>query len=105
MLCQRFPYFAKLPSDAQMGIHSMAWAMGAGFHFPAFMRAVNDLDFTTAALESHMRDGAPKRNAANRLMLENAAVVTSQGLDPEVLWWPASVPPVPDAPDTEPEAA
>lgn len=105
MLCQRFPYFAQLPADAQMAIHSMAWAMGAAFHYPNFVRAVNDLDFATAALESHMRDGSYRRDKANLLMLLNADAVTRQGLDPEVLWWPNVAPAVPDAPDTLPEVA
>jgi hypothetical protein len=89
-LRQIFHYFGKIPCDGQMAIMSMTWAMGAGrFHeFPKFVRAVNAFDFDAAALECHMSDGAELRNAADRLMLENASSVMKHGLDPEELWWP-----------------
>lgn len=75
------------PADAQLGIMSMAWAMGAGFYlkFPAFTRACNQLDWDTAAKECLMRTtnnpGLVARNKANVALFKAAAVTRT----PEVL--------------------
>ncbi len=55
-LRHRFSDYEHWPADAQLGLHSMAWAMGPGFHFPDFNAAVNRLrpDFDAAARASHM---------------------------------------------------
>lgn len=62
-----------LPLNAQLAIHSMAWAMGAGFGYPAFTAAVNRGDWETAARESYIPDhtnaGLVPRNAKNRELL------------------------------------
>lgn len=86
ILRQRFPKLDEWPADAQLALHSMAWAMGPAFQFPHFERAVNadPPDWEVAAHESHMSDGAPSRNAANYRLLMSAA----QGGDPGVLCWP-----------------
>ena len=93
-LKRRFPDFDTWPADAQLGIHSMAWAMGAAFGFPKFASAVNRRppNFRLAASECHMWNGAPARNAANEALFIAAAVVVETGADPDVLTgWP--VPP------------
>jgi len=83
--------FNSWPADAQLGIHSMAWAMGPAFHFPAFAAAVNATppDFRTAASESHMSNGAPGRNQAQYRLFMAAADVATFNLDPDVVHgWP-----------------
>ena len=93
MLVKRFPGYTSWPADAQLALHSMAWAMGAGFNFPKFQAAVNGLvpDFRTAAVESHMNDvgnpGLVPRNAANVVLFNNAADVIDKGLPHDVLVW------------------
>lgn len=89
-----FSNFANLPADAQMGLLSMAWAMGAAFapKFPKFTRALNAMvpDFNTAAVESRMSDALP-RNDANRTLFQNAAVVVAKNLDPTRLYYPQAL--------------
>jgi len=86
-----YPTLDNWPADAQMGVLSMAWAMGAGFpkRFPKFSHAVNALlpDFELAAVESRMVDPIP-RNAVNRTLFENAAYVLQRNLDPSKLYYP-----------------
>jgi GH24 family phage-related lysozyme (muramidase) len=89
-----FPSYDTLPADAQMGIHSMAWAMGAGFPatFTAFTAAVNARDFVTAGKNAGFRgSGVQTRIAADAVMFGNAAAVQAQGLDPSVLYYPGQV--------------
>lgn len=66
-----FPNYDTIPADAQLGILSMAWAMGPGFpaHWPAFTEAVNAGNWLKAADECQMDEtgnpGLKPRNAAN----------------------------------------
>ena len=96
-LRKRFPAYERWPADAQLGLHSMAWAMGPGFHFPAFDAAVNrePPDFDAAAAASHMNEagnaGLIPRNRANVRLFTNAARVVERGADPSVLHWPEDV--------------
>lgn len=82
------------PADAQLGVMSMAWAMGAGGFkgFPKFMMAAANSDFAGMAAECKLDDsdnaGLTPRNAANKQCFLNAAQVVAQGLDPEVLHYP-----------------
>lgn len=93
ILLGRFPGMVSWPADAQMGVHSMAWAMGANFHFPKFEAAVNSLvpDFKEAAIQSHMNDvgnpGLVPRNAANVQLFNNAQYTLDNGLPHDVLQW------------------
>jgi GH24 family phage-related lysozyme (muramidase) len=77
------------PADAQLGLESMAWAMGPVFRFPHFHDACADGRWVTAAQECHMDDHLGgtlvHRNAANRALFRNAAYVQAEGLDPAVL--------------------
>lgn len=73
ILARRFPAFADWPADAQLAVLSMAWAMGAGFHFPKFQSAINAGDFAAAAAESTINatgnPGVVPRNAENERLL------------------------------------
>lgn len=88
-LARRFPGFAELPADAQLGLLSMAWAMGANFRFPKFQAAIEQRDFERAAAECTIREagnaGVIPRNIANRQLFRNAARVLAEGLDPAEL--------------------
>jgi hypothetical protein len=90
-LRQHYPNYDDWPADAQMGLHSMAWAMGPAFNFPSFKAATDKLDFDTAAAQGQMRPspGIAPRNAANKALFQNAAIVQKSGGDPEVLWYPS----------------
>lgn len=96
-LRKRYAGYALWPADAQLGVHSMAWAMGPGFHFPAFDAAVNRSppDFDAAATASHMNatgnPGLVPRNKANFELFTNAARVVRSGADPATLYWPGEV--------------
>lgn len=76
-----FQAFDAWPADAQMGLLSMAWAMGPGGPetFPKFCAACQKLDFVTAAAECKMDEsgnpGLIPRNRANFTLFSNAAVV------------------------------
>lgn len=92
-LAKRFPGYVAWPADAQLGILSMAWAMGPGFQFPKFEAAVERLDFDTAAAECAINaagnPGVIPRNKANAICFSNAAVSARNGWDPETLIYPA----------------
>lgn len=94
-LRSRFPDFDYWPADAQLALHSMAWAMGPAFKFPKFEAAAQKQEFATAAIESHMNAagnaGLVPRNAANVILFNNAEAVVRAGGDREVLYYPNSV--------------
>jgi GH24 family phage-related lysozyme (muramidase) len=79
------------PADAQLGVLSMAWAMGAGFpaHFPHFTAACKAEDWAGAAANCHINDvgnpGVKPRNDANVTLFNNAAAVAADGLDASIL--------------------
>ena len=84
-----FPQWDNFPADAQLGILSMAWAMGPAFPqtFTSFTEAANSGDWATAAAQSQMKPtpGIAPRNTANLLLFTNAA---TPGIDPAELYWP-----------------
>lgn len=90
-----FPDIDTWPAAAQLGLLSMAWALGPAFsvRWPRFTRAARVRDFATCSRECSMQGGGtiPTRNARNRQLFEEAAVVESHKLDPEVLHWPNRV--------------
>jgi GH24 family phage-related lysozyme (muramidase) len=96
VLLQSFPNFTSFPADAQMAIHGMAWAMGAGFvpayGFHAFADAANRGDWATAKAHSDFKGVSPERKAGQDKMFDNAAAVVANKLDPDKLWYPQSVP-------------
>ncbi|SFK70351.1 hypothetical protein SAMN05421835_12970 [Amycolatopsis sacchari] len=83
-----FADFDSWPADAQFGLLSMAWALGAGFRFPHFQDAVAQRDWETAAEECVFgphRGTIELRNAMDQQCFHNATTVDKQGLDPSVL--------------------
>jgi hypothetical protein len=99
-----FPGFAGFPADAQLGIMSMAWAIGPGFpaRYPHFTRAVLSGNWAGAqadcTIEEEGNPGVVPRNRANRICFANAEIASRLGLDRRALGWPnvsglGSVPP------------
>jgi hypothetical protein len=102
-----FKDFDKWPADAQLGVLSMSWAMGAGFAlakrkhteeliWKEFREACEKQDWATAAQRCHISEagnpGVIRRNAADKLLFENAERVKEDGADfgykIEVLYFP-----------------
>ena len=81
ILCLRFAGYEDYPADAQLGILSMAWALGPAFDFPAFHAACEAGDWVTASQECHIRDANPARNTANQELF----LLASRAADPSVL--------------------
>src|ERR1700693_2185560 len=98
---QWFQNFDTWPADAQLGLLSMAWAMGPGGPggFPSFRAACQKLDFNTAAAECRMNEagnpGLIPRNKANFTLFSNAAIVLQSGaqgsLQPSNLYYPRAL--------------
>lgn len=80
-----FPSFDSYPADAQLAIHSMAWAMGSGWpaKFPNCRTAIVMRDWKKAAEECLMRTtnnaGLVPRNKANVKLFLAAATTTNPG--------------------------
>ena len=97
-LKKTFPDFDEWPADAQLGMLSMAWAMGPAFtaKWPGFTKACIAHDWTAAAANCRMNEtgnpGIVPRNNADVLLFSNAAVVAASGGDVTTLWWPESAP-------------
>jgi hypothetical protein len=76
-----FEIFDTWPADAQLGLLSMAWAMGPAGpgQFPLFRAACQRLDFAAAATECKMDEagnpGLIPRNQANFTLFSNAAIL------------------------------
>ncbi|MGA2116714.1 MAG: hypothetical protein ABSH56_18395 [Bryobacteraceae bacterium] len=76
-----FQDFDTWPADAQLGLLSMAWAMGPAGpgQFPRFSAACKSLGFNGAAAECKMDEagnpGLIPRNRANFTLFSNAAIV------------------------------
>ncbi|MGO9893202.1 MAG: hypothetical protein ACLPX8_03180, partial [Bryobacteraceae bacterium] len=95
---QWFQDFDTWPADAQLGLLSMAWAMGPGGpgQFPHFSSACKSLDFNAAAAECKMNEagnpGLIPRNQANFTLFSNAAIVLAGeaqgGLQSSSLYYP-----------------
>jgi GH24 family phage-related lysozyme (muramidase) len=94
LLREAFPDWDNMPADGQLGILSMAWMMGAGFPrmFPKFTAAVNAKDWATAAAQSTVAGNYASRNAANKLLFQNADKVQRGNGDFETLFWPVEAP-------------
>ncbi len=97
----------EFPADAQMALCSLAWACGPGFRFTLFESALRRKDFAVMATECGLQEksnpGVRPRNARNRRLLQNAAVVVKDGLDADVLYWPQAL--VSREADTDPPPA
>jgi GH24 family phage-related lysozyme (muramidase) len=107
------PSFPEVPADAQLGILSMAWAVGPGFNrkFPTFTRAATAGDWFGAQASCKIREagnpGVVPRNARNRVCFGNAHTVATLDLDRSILHWPSVAtdarPPAETVPDAAPE--
>jgi len=92
-----FATFDDWPADAQLGLLSMAWAMGSGFatggRWPNFRASVAAGDWAGAAancgIDATGNPGVVPRNTANRQLFTTAQRVVAEGLDPEVLLYGA----------------
>jgi hypothetical protein len=89
VLRQRISNYDAVPADAQLAIHSMAWAMGPGFRFPNCIAAIEAERFADAATLCFIPNANQSRNNANELLFKNAATVAAQGSDRAVLLWSA----------------
>lgn len=91
-LDRRFGWYRVAPADAQLGVLSMAYAMGPGFQFPKFEAACERGDWVTSARECRIdttgNPGVAARNNANALLFQNANAVARNGWDPATLYWP-----------------
>lgn len=96
-----FPRWDEFSADAQLGIMSTAWALGAGFDHlnpprHALIAAVNAGDWISAKVHAHLREignaGVVDRNRQQEICFDNAANVAARGLDPALLWWPRRCP-------------
>jgi GH24 family phage-related lysozyme (muramidase) len=96
-----FQGFDAWPADAQLGLLSMAWAMGPAGpgRFTHFRAACQNLDFNAAAAECRMNEagnpGLIPRNQANVTLFSNAAIVLAGeppgGLQSSTLYYPRSL--------------
>lgn len=84
IFARTFPGWAEFPTEAQLAIHSMGWAMGAGFpaSWPNFSASVRARDWAACAANCKIREvsasGVPNpgvipRNKANKKLFEAAA--------------------------------
>lgn len=80
--CPSYKDFQHWPADAQLGLLSMAWALGMPklkTGWPDFRAACEKQDFTTAASECHIltvdNPGVIPRNTHNKRLFNNAAAV------------------------------
>lgn len=99
-----FPEWDKFPADAQLACLSMAWAVGAGWpaKFVNCTNAIRRQDWEGAVASCKIREGTPgqpdwnpgvvPRNAKNRFLFHNAAIVKAEGLPVETLHWPNVAP-------------
>lgn len=97
----RFPSIDEWPVDAILATHSLAWACGANFRFPALAASLNVGDFARAAIECRMDTRGPDkiegtaddnrgiipRNTANAALYRAAAAVKALDLPFDVLHW------------------
>ncbi|MGA2185810.1 MAG: hypothetical protein ABSH47_22555 [Bryobacteraceae bacterium] len=96
---ESFRQFGAWPADAQLGLLSMAWALGPGgvAGFSRLAAACRKLDFAGAAANCTINEqgnpGVAPRNRADRTLFQNAAVVRAGGAgtsnDPMQLHYPA----------------
>lgn len=96
ILLRRLPDWEDYPACAQMAMHSLAWACGADFHFPKLISACQARDWDVASIQIQMNEYTPEgkrntglipRNAANRLLMQNAERVQAYHLDPSIVNW------------------
>lgn len=90
-LLRRMPNIADWPADAELFIHSWAWAVGAAAKYPRMIEALNEKRFDDAARECTINPQIGtivKRNEWNRRLLSNASRVQAFHFDPDVVYFP-----------------
>jgi hypothetical protein len=93
-LARHFAGYEAWCADAQLGLLSMAWALGPHFAqgWPRFAMSMRSRDFFLAAEECTIstvgNPGVRPRNERNRVLFRNAAVVARDRMDPDQLYWP-----------------
>lgn len=90
-----FADFDDWSADAQLGLLSMAWAMGPAFNFPRFQGFVAAGDWASAADECRFNPEVGtivQRNDRDQQLFRNAGLVAAGGYDPEVLVFPGTDP-------------
>ena len=95
LLNQALEKIENWPADAQLGVMSMAWAMGAGFlgSFPAFTQALNASppDYAAAKANAGFRgSGVATRIAADAICFQNAHDAQAADASPETLYYPGT---------------
>lgn len=92
-LLRRWPLLEQWPADAQLGLLSMAWAMGSEFKFPHFEAYADVQNWAGCAQECTIstvgNPGVAPRNTANRILFTNA----SMSPNPEQLYYPVAITP------------
>jgi hypothetical protein len=99
-LLHHFPGLNSYPADAQLAVHSMAWAMGSDFpvKFPAFKALFAAQDFVRAsrecAIKSDGNAGVIPRNYLNMAHLIEADIqrIENPSVDRSVLYGPGTLP-------------
>lgn len=98
IMASTFDGWDAMPADAQLGILSMCWALGAAaipIKFPRFTAAVRARNWAEAARQSPIRtEGNPgiiPRNAANRICFDNAAKMQAAQDAALQVYWPNRV--------------
>lgn len=92
-----FRLYETWPADAQLGVLSMAWAMGPDKfkQFVKFRLALDSMDWVRAAAECKMDDthnpGLVNRNKANYQLFMNAAAMDRLGSNVTVLQYPKTI--------------
>ncbi len=92
------PEWEEFSADAQLGILSLCWAVGAGINKtrPALVNAINDRDWIAAKVHARIDSvgnaGVVPRNRNQELCFDNAQTVQERGLPPEWLFWPNITP-------------
>lgn len=90
---RRYQDWETWPACAQMACMSLAWACGDNYKFPNMDRALANRDFEEASREIEMTpehnpgNDLHRRNAANEMLMLNAARVENYHLDPDMLNW------------------
>jgi hypothetical protein len=91
ILASQFPAYGSWPADAQLALHSLAWARGpANFRggFPRLTAALLARDFRTAATQSNLAGNTTGRNAADAALFNAAADVEAGSGSPDDLHVP-----------------
>ncbi len=90
-LIRRGPAFASLCADAQLMLHSWAWAVGPDATYPRMLKLINNGEFYKAITECDInpkRGTIILRNERNKQLLMNAQWLTGSGNGDEVLMYP-----------------